>query len=62
MAMGQENAAVAMAAILERASLINSAGGYLRDLTRRAERGEFSLGPMVMALLKSGSDGDKRLG
>jgi replication initiation protein RepC len=61
-AMGQENAAVAMAAILERASLINSAGGYLRDLTRRAERGEFSLGPMVMALLKSGSDGDKRLG
>ncbi|WP_276121471.1 plasmid replication protein RepC [Pararhizobium qamdonense] len=62
MAMGQENAAVAMAAILERASLIKSAGGYLRDLTRRAERGEFSLGPMVMALLRYGGDGDKRLG
>ncbi|KQY42621.1 plasmid replication protein RepC [Rhizobium sp. Root483D2] len=62
MAMGQENAAVAMAAILERASLINSAGGYLRDLTRRAERGEFSLGPMVMALIKSQVEEGRRLG
>lgn len=51
--MGPENAAVAMACILERANLINSAGGYLRDLTRRCEQSEFSLGPMVMALLKS---------
>jgi replication initiation protein RepC len=52
-AMGPENAAVAMACILERANFISSAGGYLRDLTRRAERGEFSLGPMIMALLKA---------
>lgn len=51
--MGPENAAVAMACILERANMINSAGGYLRDLTRRAENGEFSLGPMLMALLKA---------
>ena len=50
--MGPENAAVAMACILERANMINSAGGYLRDLTRRAEQSEFRLGPMVMALLK----------
>jgi replication initiation protein RepC len=50
--MGAENAAVAMAAILERAGHINSAGGYLRDLTSRTRRGEFSLGPMLMALLK----------
>ncbi len=52
-ALGPENAAVAVACILERANFINSAGGYLRDLTRRSERGEFSLGPMIMALLKA---------
>jgi replication initiation protein RepC len=52
-AMGPENAAVAMAAILERAGHITSAGGYLRDLTSRARRGEFSLGPMLMALLRA---------
>ncbi|TCU05380.1 replication initiation protein RepC [Rhizobium sullae] len=50
--MGPENAAVAVAGILERANMINSPGGYLRDLTRRSERGEFTLGPMIMALLK----------
>lgn len=58
--MGPENAAVAMAAILERAGHINSAGGYLRDLTSRTKRGEFSLGPMLMALLKSNSGGVRR--
>jgi replication initiation protein RepC len=51
--MGPENAATAIACILERAGHINSAGGYLRDLTRKAARGEFSLGPMLMALLRS---------
>lgn len=56
-AMGAENAAVAMAAILERAGHINSAGGYLRDLTSRTRRGEFSLRPMIMALLKVNSGG-----
>jgi len=50
--MGPENAAAAMACILERGGQINSAGGYLRDLTRRAAAGEFSLGPMLMALLR----------
>lgn len=54
-AMGPENAAVAVACILERAGHINSAGGYLRDLTRKAERGEFSLGPMLMALMRANS-------
>lgn len=58
-AMGPENAAVAVAAILERAGHINSAGGYLRDLTRRAARGEFSLGPMIMALMRA--NGEARL-
>ncbi|WP_208245322.1 plasmid replication protein RepC (plasmid) [Rhizobium sp. T1470] len=52
-AMGQEDAAVAIACILERGDQINSAGGYLRDLTRRTERGEFSPGPMLRAQLRS---------
>jgi replication initiation protein RepC len=61
-AMGPENAAVAMACILERSNFINSAGGYLRDLTKRSEQGEFSLGPMLMALLKSNAEGSLRAG
>ncbi|WP_434730485.1 plasmid replication protein RepC [Rhizobium binae] len=59
-AMGPENAAVAMACILERSNFITSAGGYLRDLTRRSERGEFSLGPMLMALLRLNGEGTQR--
>ena len=51
--MGPENAAIVIACILERAGHISSAGGYLRDLTRRSQRGEFALGPMVMALLRA---------
>nr|CAD6628170.1 replication initiation protein RepC [Rhizobium sp. TCK] len=51
--MGPENAATAIACILEKGGQINSAGGYLRDLTRKASRGEFSLGPMLMALLRT---------
>lgn len=50
--MGSENAATVIPCILERGGHINSAGGYLRDLTRRAERGEFALGPMLMALVR----------
>lgn len=52
-AMGPENAAVAVACILERAGHINSAGGYLRHLTGKARRREFSLGPMLMALMRA---------
>ncbi|MGF6175502.1 plasmid replication protein RepC [Ensifer sp. 4252] len=51
--MGPESAAAVMACILERAGHINSVGGYLRDLTSRARRGEFSLGPVLMALLRA---------
>ena len=59
-AMGPENAAVAMACILERSNFINSAGGYLRDLTKRSEQGEFSLGPMLMALMKVNGEGMRK--
>jgi replication initiation protein RepC len=61
-AMGPENAAVSMACILERAEHINSPGGYLRDLTRKAKSGEFSLGPMLMALLRSNEGLAQRAG
>ncbi|APO77122.1 replication initiation protein RepC 1-2 (plasmid) [Rhizobium etli 8C-3] len=47
--MGPERAATVIACILERAGQINSAGGYLRTLTRKAVRGEFSLVSMMMA-------------
>ena len=52
--MGPEEAAVVVAAILQRFSEIGSPGGYLRALTRKASEGAFSSGPMVMALLNRG--------
>lgn len=58
--MGAENAAVAIACILERAGHITSAGGYLRDLTRKAARGEFGLGPMLMAAIRANAGNEKR--
>ena len=60
--MGPENAATIIACILERAGHINSPGGYLRDLTAKAERGEFSLGPMLMALMRTHAGPIKRAG
>ncbi|TWD54501.1 replication initiation protein RepC [Agrobacterium vitis] len=59
-AMGPEAAAITMACILERAGQINSAGGYLRSLTAKAQAGEFSLGPVLMALLKQNGEGEGR--
>lgn len=61
-AMGPENAATTMACILERAGHINSAGGYLRNLTTKAQGGEFSLGPMLMALWRASGGPDRRVG
>ncbi len=51
--MGETQAAIVVAAILQRGATISSAGGYIRDLTRRAEEGAFSVGPMLMALIGS---------
>ncbi|NEI73535.1 replication initiation protein RepC [Rhizobium lusitanum] len=53
--MGPENAAATMACILERSGHINSAGAYLRDLSTKAKRGAFSLGPVLTALLRASS-------
>jgi replication initiation protein RepC len=61
--MGQECAAIVIACILQRASHINSAGGYLRALTEKARAGQFSVGPMLMAALKAnGPSADRRAG
>ena len=49
--MGPEHASIVVAAILERFDDIKSPGGYLRALTGKAAAGEFSCGPMVMALV-----------
>ncbi|MCZ7854715.1 plasmid replication protein RepC [Agrobacterium salinitolerans] len=51
--MGPENAGIAIACIFERGGQINSAGAYLRDLCRRAAQQQFSVKPMVAALLRS---------
>lgn len=49
--MGPEQASIVVVAMLERFADIRSPGGYLRALTAKAAAGEFSCGPMVMALI-----------
>ena len=49
--MGPEQASIVIVAMLERFADIRSPGGYLRALTSKAAVGEFSCGPMVMALI-----------
>jgi replication initiation protein RepC len=61
-AMGEQHAAITLAAIYQRAGQINNAGGYLRSLTDRAKEGKFSTWPMVMALLRAKLDEKKSAG
>ena len=51
--MGETQAAVVVACLLQRGQAIQSAGGYLRELTRKASLGEFSLGPILMAQINA---------
>jgi replication initiation protein RepC len=51
--LGDEDAAVVVAAILQRGEAIKSPGGYLRNLTERARAGQFSTGPALMSLLRT---------
>ncbi|PXW55115.1 replication initiation protein RepC [Chelatococcus asaccharovorans] len=55
-AMGEQQAAITLAAIYERSEQIHNAGGYLRSLTERARQGKFSTWPMIMALLRAKLD------
>jgi len=50
--LGEHDASIVLAAILQRGEEIKSAGGYLRVLTAKAGAGEFSLGPVLIALLR----------
>jgi replication initiation protein RepC len=53
--LGPENTAIVIACILQRAQTINSAGGYLRSLTKKARGGRFSVGPILTAGMQSNS-------
>ncbi|MFB9910524.1 plasmid replication protein RepC [Rhizobium paknamense] len=57
--MGPEAAAITIACMLERAGHIHSPGGYLRGLTAKARKGEFSVGPPLMALLRLNGRGER---
>jgi replication initiation protein RepC len=57
--MGRDAAAVVAAAMLRKAGAINSAGGYLRNLTEKARGGQFSVGPMLMALIRTSHRGQQ---
>lgn len=46
--------------LLQRGAEINSAGGYLRALTRKSEGGDVSLGPILMAQINSRRRDKKR--
>lgn len=59
-AMGEHDASIVVAAILQRGDEIKSAGGYLRVLTAKAREGEFSLGPVLMALLRGKAARERR--
>jgi replication initiation protein RepC len=56
-AMSEIDAAITIAAILQRAERINSPGGYLRNLAEKARAGQFSIGPVVFALMREGGSG-----
>ncbi|TWH28090.1 replication initiation protein RepC [Aminobacter sp. J15] len=54
--MGEQQAAITLAAIYQRSGQIANPGGYLRNLTERAGEGKFSTWPMIMALLRARMD------
>jgi replication initiation protein RepC len=49
--MGPVDAAIMVAAILQKGDEVRFPGGYLRALTEKKRAGEFSVGPVLMALL-----------
>jgi len=61
-ALGEQQAAITLAAIYQKSDQIKSPGGYLRNLTERAKEGKFSTWPMIMALLRAKLDAAKAAG
>ena len=60
-AMGEQQAAITLAAIYQKGDQIKSPGGYLRNLTDRAKEAKFSVWPMIMALVRAELDAGKAL-
>ncbi|MCZ4348086.1 plasmid replication protein RepC [Devosia neptuniae] len=60
-AMGEQQAAITLAAIYQKGDQIKSPGGYLRNLTDRAKERKFSVWPMIMALVRAELDAGKAL-
>ena len=58
--MGELPAAIVVAAILQRARRSRAPAAICSELTRKAEVGEFTLGPMLMALIGSRKREKKR--
>ena len=58
--MGNIPSAIVVAGILQKGTVVTSAGGYLRELTRKAGDGEFTIGPMLMAQISSRKREKKR--
>jgi replication initiation protein RepC len=59
--MGEQQAAITLAAIYQKGDQIKSPGGYLRNLTDRAKEAKFSVWPMIMALVRAELDAGKAL-
>lgn len=49
--MGQADASIVVAAILQKGDEVRFPGGYLRALTEKKRDGQFSVGPILMALI-----------
>jgi replication initiation protein RepC len=60
-AIGEQQAAITLAAIYQKGDQIKSPGGYLRNLTDRAREAKFSVWPMIMALVRAELDAGKAL-
>jgi replication initiation protein RepC len=51
--MGVVDASIVVAAILQKGDEVRFPGGYLRSLTEKKRAGEFSVGPILMALINT---------
>ncbi|MCA0404774.1 MAG: replication initiation protein RepC [Proteobacteria bacterium] len=58
--MGMVDASIVIAAILQKGDEVRFPGGYLRALTEKKRAGEFSVGPILMALINGQLRGSKR--
>ncbi len=56
-AFGRQGTAAVLACLLQKADQISSLGGYLRNLTRKAQEGGFDLQAMLLAQLRGRREG-----